>query len=164
MGSFMVVYGILKMLTSLDKLLRIFEMVVLVITGVVILYALLYGALIRYMFKGSFPEEAELCWLMFTWMVMIGSSYVASVGDHPSVTTFKSKMGKTYNITIYAMGILTILVFLYSLFRVPSFFWERVIAPTLNLKQTYFYLPIAIGSSFWIIRYILKIIVLLSKR
>lgn len=156
--------NLVRLLTLADRALRVFEIAVLTITGVIILYALLYGALVRYFIKGSFPEEAELCWLMFTWMVLIGSSYASSVGDHPSVTTFKSKMGKLYNVAIYLVGIITMSLFLYGLLRLPSFFWERLIAPTLGLKQVYFYAPILIGGILWIVRYVIKILVMLCPR
>lgn len=147
-----------RITSHIDTVVRAFEIVVILVTGGVILYALLYGSIIRYFFRGSFPEEAELCWIMFTWMVLLGSSYVTSVGDHPTVTMFRAKMGRLYSIILYVVGIATLALFLYGLFRVPSFFWDRIIAPTLNLSQRYFYAPIIMGGLFWITRYVFKII------
>ncbi|MEL9908724.1 MAG: TRAP transporter small permease [Desulfurococcus sp.] len=154
---------IAKLLRVIDRVLVGIEATVIIVAGVLITVALFYGAIVRYVMHSSFPQEAELSWLLYTWLVFIGSSYVLSKGDHPTVTIIRGRLGKIYNLLIYLICIVYVSIILRQAILYSDIFMLQKTA-TMGLPLYYFYAALILGFVFIDIRYIMKIIDLFVKQ
>lgn len=154
---------IAKLLKAIDKVLLGIEATVIIVTGVLITITLFYGAIVRYIIHGSFPQEAELSWLLYTWLVFIGSSYVLSKGDHPTVTFIRGRLGKIYDLLIYLVCIVYVSIILRQAILYSDIFILQKTA-TMGLPLYYFYAALILGFIFIDIRYITKVIALFVKQ
>lgn len=156
--------GVLGRIVGLiDKMLNIVEITVLVITGVILLGSLFYAGVVRYAHLGSFPEEIELSWLLYSWMVFVGSSHVLRKGDHPHVSMLREKLGWWYTLVIYAISIAYLVVMLHILITYRYLYAVQRTA-VMRLSLRYFYDAALVGFSFMIIRYVLKSIMVVHRR
>ncbi|AFL67077.1 TRAP transporter small permease [Desulfurococcus amylolyticus] len=154
---------IAKLLRAINRVLLSIEATVIIVAGVLITVALFYGAIVRYVIHGSFPQEAELSWLLYTWLVFIGSSYVLSKGDHPTVTFIRGRLGKIYNLFIYLVCIVYVSIILRQAILYSDIFVLQKTA-TMGLPLYYFYAALILGFIFIDIRYIMKVIDLFVKQ
>jgi TRAP-type C4-dicarboxylate transport system, small permease component len=149
-----------KVLNLVDRVLNYIETPVLMLTGVLLLGSLFYAAVVRYTHLGSFPEETELSWFLYCWMVFIGSSSVLRAGDHPHVSLVRKKLGWKYEIVLFIISMAYLGGLIYIL---TSYRWLYSVQKTavMQLSLTYFYDAALIGFSFMIIRYIVKVLSLI---
>lgn len=145
-----------RIIGLIDEVLMGVEVVVLGVTGVTIIVALLYSAIVRYYLKGSFPEAPELTWFAYTWMVFVGSSAVLRTGDHPYVGFIRDKHSRIYKTAIYTVSIVYLVAIIYAMLASPKIVWMQKTV-VLGLPLRYFYYALILGFSFMIIRYIMKI-------
>ncbi len=146
-----------KVLSAVDRALSAVEVSVMLVTGIVIVSALFYGAIVRYFLHGSFPEEAELSWLVYTWLVFLGSSYVLRGGDHPNVTLIRGRFGSRYVAAVYLVCLAYIALIVYQAFQYSRIFLLQRTA-TMRLPMAYFYGAMITGFIFMAVRYSMKLI------
>lgn len=146
-----------KVLSAADRALSAVEISVIVATGSVIVATLFYGAVVRYFLHGSFPEEAELSWLMYTWLVFLGSSYVLRGGDHPNVMLIRGKFGAKYTVALYLVCLAYIVIIIYYALQYSRIFLLQRTA-TMRLPMAYFYGAMIAGFIFMALRYLMKIV------
>lgn len=149
--------ALIKITSLIDKIINFMEIPVLIVTGILLLGSLFYAGIVRYTRLGSFPEETELSWLLYTWMIFIGSSSVLRKGDHPHVSFMREKFGWKYKVALYIVSIIYLSGFIYIL---VSYRWLYVVQRTavMRISLAYFYNAAIIGFSLMIIRYIIKIL------
>lgn len=152
-----------RALVIVDRTLNTIETLVLLVTGVLLVSSLFYAAVVRYTHLGSFPEETELSWLLYSWMVFIGSSSVLRGGDHPRVEILPRKLGWKYKIVIYVVSIIYLASIIYIL---VNYRWLYSVQKTavMRLSLIYFYDAVIVGYSFMIVRYVIKIFNLVKTR
>jgi TRAP-type C4-dicarboxylate transport system permease small subunit len=146
-----------RVLKVLDRALSAVEISVILVTGVAIVSALFYGAIVRYLLHGSFPEEAELSWLMYTWLVFLGSSYVLRGGDHPNVTLIRGRFGARYAAALYLVSLAYVVLILYQTLQYSRIFLLQRTA-TMRLPMAYFYGAMVVGFTFMAVRYVMKLV------
>lgn len=146
-----------KILSAVDRALSAVEISVLLATGIAIVATLFYGAVVRYFLHGSFPEEAELSWLMYTWLVFLGSSYVLRGGDHPNVTLVRGRFGAKYTAALYLVCLAYIAVIIHYALQYSRIFLLQVTA-TMRLPMAYFYGAMIVGFTFMAVRYSMKLV------
>lgn len=146
-----------KLLGLVDKVLNYVEVPILLFTSILLLGALFYGALVRYLHLGSFPEETELSWLFYTWMVFIGSSSVLRRGEHPHVSFMRNKLGWKYEVIIHAVSMIYLGTLMYVLVSY-SWLYAKQKTAVMALSLAYFYNAAIIGFSLMITRYFIKIL------
>ncbi len=146
----------------LGSVMDVVENAVAIATGVTIISVLVYGAIIRYILKGSFPEAQELTWISYTWMVFIGSSIAVRHGDHPLVSLIRSRRGALYNALLYLLCVAFIAAVLYAAAITPRILLEQVTS-VMRLRMWYFYLGLFVGMSFMLVRYITKVLRLFAR-
>lgn len=149
-------------LRILSRAMAVVEDAVAIATGVTIISVLMYGALVRYVLKGSFPEAQELAWISYTWMVFVGSSIAVRLGDHPLVSLIRARRGALYNALMYLSCVAFIAVVLYAVAITPRILLEQVTS-VMRLKMWYFYLGLVVGMAFMAIRYVAKVVRLLAR-
>jgi TRAP-type C4-dicarboxylate transport system permease small subunit len=155
--------AMVRALNLVDKVLNYIEVSVLVVTGVLLLGSLFYAALVRYAHLGSFPEETELSWLLYSWMVFIGGSSVLRKGDHPHVSAVREKFGWRYEVALYVISVVYLSGLVYVL---VSYRWLYAAQKTavMQLSLTYFYGAALVGLSFMVVRYVIKILNLVRTK
>lgn len=151
-----------KILSVTDRVIGTAEMVILIITGVVIIATLFYGAVVRYILKGSFPEQAEVAWFTYTWMVFMGSAAALRSGDHPLVSIIRGKRGKAYNVAMCVVCIAFLVLIVYAICTLNPIIWRQKTI-ILGIEYAYFYTAMIFGLVLMITRYVFKIILLLIE-
>jgi TRAP-type C4-dicarboxylate transport system permease small subunit len=149
-----------------DKILLVIEVPVIVVCGVLLISLLLYAAFIRYFLSSfglSVPYEDELSRLFFTWLSLLGASYLLRTGDHPDVSLFKDRVirrgiiGKAYMLIVYSLVIVFLGVILYAtLDSLPLYY--NYYSTVLRIPMVYYYYAAVIAFICMIIRYTMKIV------
>ncbi|MEM1638563.1 MAG: TRAP transporter small permease [Desulfurococcaceae archaeon] len=149
--------ALIKAINLVDKIINFIETPILITTGILLLSSLFYAGVVRYAHIGSFPEETELSWFLYTWMVFVGSSSVLRKGDHPHIRLMREKLGWKYEILLYIVSILYLSGIIYILI---SYRWLYAVQKTavMRISLAYFYDAAIIGFSLMIIRYVIKIL------
>jgi len=153
-------------LSLIDKLLLVIEVPVIIVCGILLIGLLLYAAFVRYFlssFGMSVPYEDELSRLFFTWLSLLGASYLLRSGDHPDVSILKNRIikkrtiGKIYMLMIYisVIGFLSIILYA-TLESLPLYY--SYYSTVLRIPMVYYYYAAVIAFIFMIIRYFMKII------
>lgn len=155
-------------LKILDKAMVLVEVPVIVVCGTLLIGLLLYAALGRYFFHVGVPYEDELSRLFFTWLSLLGASYLLRSGEHPTVSLIsdriivkKNLLSKVYQVFIYSAIIVFLTIVLYAtLDSLPLYY--NYYTTVLRAPMIYYYYAGVIGLSFMIVRYFMKTLALLS--
>ncbi len=149
-------------LKIVDKALTIVEVPVLLVCGTLLIGLLLYAALGRYFFHVGVPYEDELSRLFFTWLSLLGASYLLRFGEHPTVSLIsdriivrRGRISKTYQTMIYLAIIMFLTTILYATIENLPLYYNYYTA-VLRIPMVYYYYAGIIGILFMILRYLMK--------
>jgi len=153
----------------LDKALTLVEAPVIIVCGVLLIGLLTYTAICRYFLFIDVPYEDELSRLFFTWLSLLGASYLLRSGDHPTVTLLSDRVvrrgvriGKIYQAVIYVAVIAFLVVILYATLETLPLYYAYY-STVLRLPMVYYYYAGVVGLAFMIVRYSIKIALLPFK-
>ncbi len=148
-----------------DRFLLIIEAPVIITCGVLLIGVLLYASIVRYFLSSlgiSVPYEDELSRLFFTWLSLLGASYLLRSGDHPDVSFLKDRIvrkrfiGKVYMTTIYLLVIVFLCVVLYATLDALPLYYNYY-STVLRIPMVYYYYAAVIAFICMIIRYSMKL-------
>lgn len=149
-------------LKLLDKALTVIEVPIVAICGMLLISLLLYAALGRYFFHVGVPYEDELSRLFFTWLSLLGASYLLRSCEHPTVSLISDRiinkgkrMGKVYQTLIYLAIIVFLVIILYATIDSLPLYYNYY-TTVLRVPMVYYYYAGIIGVSFMIVRYLMK--------
>jgi len=157
---------IFSFLSIIDKLLLIIEAPIILVCGVLLIGLLLYAAIVRYFlspFGISVPYEDELSRFFFTWLSLLGASYLLRSGDHPDVSFLKNRIirkgviGKVYISMIYLSVIVFLCIILYATLDILPLYYGYY-SVVLRIPMVYYYYATVVAFICMIIRYFMKII------
>ncbi|MCS7108295.1 MAG: TRAP transporter small permease subunit [Sulfolobales archaeon] len=149
-------------LKFVDKALTAIEIPIVVVCGTLLIGLLLYAALGRYFFHIGVPYEDELSRLFFTWLSLLGASYLLRSGEHPTVSLIsdrviakRKRLGKFYQTFIYLSIITFLVIMLYATLDVLPLYYNYY-TTVLRAPMIYYYYAGVVGLSFMIVRYFMK--------
>ncbi|MCI8688747.1 MAG: TRAP transporter small permease subunit [Oscillibacter sp.] len=122
-------------ITKIDQGMAVFEKSVSLVMGVLLFVLMTWCVIARYCFALPCPYQTELAQTFHIWLCFMGSSYLFSINDNPSVEIFSGKVIASKNMT-YKKVYFTLLALTNYIFVVPCVYYGIQNLPQYAAQKT----------------------------
>lgn len=142
---------------GLSRMVASFEEVVAGFALLVVIFAVSWGVLSRYVSRQPAPWANEVATLAFAWLIFIGAAACFKHGMHPSIDMVVRRLppglARAASILTHVLttGFCALMVWLGIVFSVEA--WSDP-TPVLRLPMTIVYGPVTLGFALMLVRYV----------